>query len=81
MTDGRPVILHRRDTTRHMARFYHVIIQPALPFDDAAACDLVREWGRIGQNGRVRADGFASAELAQQAADQLTACKRRRGYR
>jgi predicted DNA-binding WGR domain protein len=75
------MILHRRDTARRMARFYRVTLQPALPFEDAPACDLVREWGRIGQGGRVRADGFASAELAQLAADQLEARKLRRGYR
>jgi len=76
------MVLHRRDAGRRMARFYRLALQPALPLgEDAGRCDLVREWGRIGQGGRVRADPFASAALAEQAAAVMEAVKRRRGYR
>ena len=66
------MILRRRDPERRMARFYRVILQPAL----LGGCDLVREWGRIGSPGTLRTDAFDSVDEAQAAADRLTARKK-----
>jgi predicted DNA-binding WGR domain protein len=44
------LVLERRDKSRNMARFYVLSIEPTL-FGDAG---LVREWDRIGCNGRRR---------------------------
>jgi predicted DNA-binding WGR domain protein len=43
-------LIHRRDPTRNMARFYALSVQADL----LAGWTLVREWGRIGRPGRVR---------------------------
>jgi predicted DNA-binding WGR domain protein len=41
---------------------------------------VVRQWGRIGQKGRVQMNGFATPEQAQQMFRRLHRQKLRRGY-
>jgi predicted DNA-binding WGR domain protein len=69
--------LERRDPAANMARFYAASIVPTL-FGDWA---LVREWGRIGSPGTVRADWFAAEHDAVAAGENLVEAKRRRGCR
>jgi predicted DNA-binding WGR domain protein len=84
------MILHKRDPGRHMARSYALSVQYALdlsPPDDSGAplasrrTSLVREWGRIGSPGTIRAETHASPDAAFAAMDALAARKRRKGYR
>ncbi|MFZ1429988.1 MAG: WGR domain-containing protein [Chitinophagaceae bacterium] len=69
--------LERHDPARGMARFYTVSLAPTL-FGEWA---LVREWGRIGSAGTVRADWFGSEKDARAACEALAQRKSRRGYR
>lgn len=69
--------LYRRDPARNIARFYRLSLEPTL-FGDVA---LVREWGRIGTQGRRRLDLFAHGHEADSAFRALSAAKIRRGYR
>jgi predicted DNA-binding WGR domain protein len=71
-----PVTLHRIDPSRNMARFYRLVLQPDL----FGGCSLVREWGRIGFAGQVRATAFPSADLAEAAQVWFLRAKERRGY-
>ena len=71
------LVLERRDEARNMARFYVLAIEPTL-FGDAA---LVREWGRIGAQGRRRLDLHADYTAAAEALDVWLVRKSRRGYR
>jgi predicted DNA-binding WGR domain protein len=71
-----PVTLHRVDPSRNMARFYRLVLQPDL----FGGCSLVREWGRIGSAGQVRATAFPTAEAAEVAQMRLLQAKERRGY-
>jgi DNA invertase Pin-like site-specific DNA recombinase/predicted DNA-binding WGR domain protein len=41
---------------------------------------LLREWGRVGSPGRVRADAFATEDAAMAALERLARRKRGRGY-
>lgn len=50
-----------------MARFYRLVLQPDL----FGGCSLVREWGRIGSAGQVRATVFSTAEAAEVAQMRL----------
>ncbi|MCA1409283.1 WGR domain-containing protein [Ensifer sp. IC3342] len=52
--------VQRIDTTRNMARFYAMSIEPDL-FGGSA---LVRRWGRIGTRGRERVDLFKDERQA-----------------
>lgn len=70
-------MLTRRDPAKNMARFYRLAVQLRLD----GGSDLIREWGRIGSQGRVRVDRFDDPSTAEQAAIRLAASKRRRGYR
>jgi WGR domain len=45
-----------------------------------AGWSLVREWGRIGSPGRVRADPHAELAVAEQAALRFEVRKRKKGY-
>lgn len=71
------VRLSRTDAGRKMARFYSMTVQPTL-FGQFV---LVREWGRLGQAGRVREDVFHNPDAATHALQRLHAAKARRGYR
>ena len=73
----------RRNVLRRMARFYQLSLQLALPLAElnSPRCDLIREWGRIGRAGTVRADAYPDIAAAAQAAARLERAKRRKGYR
>ena len=58
-------------------RFYHLALWPDLVGD----VSLVREWGRIGQPGKLRLDRHDSEQAAGRALERLVEAKRRRGYR
>jgi predicted DNA-binding WGR domain protein len=61
---------------RNEWRFYRMEVWPDL-FGRAL---LVRQWGRIGTEGRRRLDPHPDAAAAANALDQLASAKRRRGY-
>ena len=64
------------DPAQNKWRYYALSIQPTL-FGEWA---LVREWGRLGQAGRMRTDRYPSAGQAIDALYSLVQAKRRRGY-
>ena len=68
--------LEKRNATRNQARFYRMQIEPNL----FACWTLRREWGRIGQGGKVRRDWFDSEALAIATLIDIESGKRRRGY-
>lgn len=71
-----PIHLTRIDPTRNMARFYRLDVQPDL----FGGVRLVREWGRIGQAGRISCETFPEPDAAEAAMQRTAASKRRRGY-
>ena len=68
--------LEKRDPAKNLARFYSLVVLPTL-FEEWS---LQREWGRIGQAGKVRILHFPSQEEAMQALLKLETAKKRRGY-
>ena len=68
--------LEKREPAKNLARFYSLVVLPTL----FGEWSLQREWGRIGQAGKVRSLHFPSQEEATQALLELEAAKRRRGY-
>ena len=68
--------LEKRDPATNQARYYRMQVLPNL----FGAWTLYREWGRIGQSGKVRMKWFDSEDLAVGALIVLEAAKRRRGY-
>ena len=70
------VYLTRRDPARNLARFYRMLIVPDL----FGHWVLLREWGRIGSGGQVKAELFANAGEALLALQKLTRDKVKRGY-
>ena len=68
--------LTRTDAARNMARFYILSVQEDL----FGSVTLTREWGRIGQGGRVRVEAYNDEAAAMTAAARITAEKQRRGY-
>lgn len=70
------LVLERRDPALNMARFYVLSLEETL-FGDTA---LVREWGRLGQEGRRRLDLFEREAQASEALGHWLDRKRRRGY-
>jgi predicted DNA-binding WGR domain protein len=64
------LVLHRRDPERRVARFYSLMIERDL----FGRVVLVRNWGRIGTNGRELVEEFPG-EL-----EAVAQAKRRRGY-
>jgi predicted DNA-binding WGR domain protein len=71
-----PVYLTRRDPARRLARFYRMLIAPTL-FGEWA---LIREWGRIGSSGTVKATPYPNAGAALLAMQEIVRAKKRRGY-
>ncbi|MBK5960081.1 hypothetical protein CCR97_17995 [Rhodoplanes elegans] len=71
-----PVVLHRVDPSRNMARFYLMDVQPDL----FGGWSFIREWGRIGRGGTLRALPCPTQEAAQAALEQQRQAKERRGY-
>ncbi len=70
------VYLTRRDPAKNLSRFYRMLIVPDL-FGNWV---LLREWGRIGSGGQVKADQFSNAGEALLALQALTRAKVKRGY-
>jgi len=70
------VCLRKVDTSRNMARFYHVDLAPNL-FGEVC---VVRTWGRIGTQGRAMIETRRSEKCAQVSAVRLVRAKLRRGY-
>ncbi|MCI4679004.1 WGR domain-containing protein [Rhodoblastus acidophilus] len=68
--------LRRIDPTRNMARFYEVSLEPSL----FGIWAVVRRWGRIGCQGRIRLELCESADDAFDCIKRVIAAKRRRGY-
>ena len=70
-------VLERRDPEANMARFYVLSLEPTL-FGDTA---LLREWGRLGAQGRRRLDLFEGHAQASEALETWLRRKLRKGYR
>jgi predicted DNA-binding WGR domain protein len=70
------VHLRRVDPARNMSRFYRLDVQPDL----FGGVLLVKEWGRIGAQGRMMAESYESEDLAAVALQRQADRKRRRGY-
>lgn len=71
------IYLKKIDREKNQYRFYALSVVKTL-FQDWA---LVREWGRIGSNGKQRSDWFTTEEEALQALEVLKRKKEGRGYR
>jgi len=67
----------RLDPEANMYRFYRMRILPDL----FGGVSLLREWGRIGTQGRHRIDLFKDAGQAADAMVALYRKKQKRGYR
>lgn len=68
--------LEKHDAAKKQARFYTLILLPNL----FGEWTLYREWGRIGQSGKVRMELFANEDEAKVALVALEVAKRQRGY-
>lgn len=71
------IYLTRRDPEKNLSRFYRMLIVPDL----FGHWVLLREWGRIGSGGQVKAEQFGNAGEALLALQKLTRAKMKRGYR
>lgn len=71
------VYLTRVDDAKNMARYYRMSLQPTL-FGEWA---VVREWGRLGRGGQVKANAFLEEADALDAMMTLESSKVRKGYR
>lgn len=71
-----PLLLHRIDPTRNMARFYRLSIEPNL----FGGISLVRTWGRIGGAYQTKIEIFDTSLEAATSLKELERTKRRRGY-
>jgi predicted DNA-binding WGR domain protein len=69
--------VQRIDSTRNMARYYRLAIEPTL-FGDIA---VVRNWGRIGTRGQERVEFFDTEMQALSLFLEILREKRRKGYR
>ena len=70
------VTLHRIDRDRNMHRYYRLDVQPDL----FGAWGLIREWGRIGQPGRLLVDPYPTVAQAEERMRFQQAVKQGRGY-
>ena len=70
------VYLTRIDAAQNMARYYAMSLQPTL----FGECAVVREWGRIGRGGQVKATPYPTMEDAREALEKLMSTKAKRGY-
>ena len=69
--------LIRIDPEENMARFYYMALLP----DQFGGVQLIRQWGRIGEDGgQERREHFDDAGLAQAKYDELRDQKFKRGY-
>ncbi len=70
------VELHRIDPAKNMRRFYRLDIAPDL----FGGFLLLRQWGRIGAGGRIKAERYDAEAPALDALRRQAERKRRRGY-
>lgn len=70
------VYLTRVDPDQNTARFYAMSLQPTL----FGECAVVREWGRIGRGGQVKATPYPTREEAEQVLARLERLKQQKGY-
>lgn len=75
-SEPEPLHLRRIDDARNMRRFYALSTQPTL-FGEMS---LIRNWGRIGTNGKTMVQTFDGSAEAVDAFRRLERAKRRRGY-
>lgn len=68
--------LRRADPARNMCRFYRLDLQPDL----FGRILVMKQWGRVGTEGRTMMESFESEELAFAALQRQAERKRRRGY-
>lgn len=71
-----PLLLHRIDPARNMARFYRLSLEPNL----FGGVSLVRTWGRIGGASRTKIEIFDASAEANGSFTRLERSKRRCGY-
>jgi predicted DNA-binding WGR domain protein len=71
------LVLDRIDDARNIARFYVLAIEPTL----FAEVSLVREWGRLGANGRRRIELHPNQIAAKTALGKWLRKKMKKGYR
>jgi predicted DNA-binding WGR domain protein len=71
------LVLHRIDPEQGIRRFSSLMIERDL----FGTVRLVRNWGRIGTNGREIVQEYPSELEAGQALGELAQAKQRRGYR
>ena len=64
------------EPARNMRRFYRLDVQPDL----FGGVLLVKQWGRIGAQGRITVEHYASEAPALDALQRQAERKRRRGY-
>ena len=69
--------IERIDHEASMYRFYRLRLMPDL----FGGVSLLREWGRIGTQGRHRIELFEDAGRAANAMTTLYRAKQKRGYR
>jgi predicted DNA-binding WGR domain protein len=70
------VYLTRVDASQNMARYYRMTVHPTL----FGEWSLVREWGRLGRGGQVRANAFLEEADALDAMMTLESSKVRKCY-
>lgn len=68
--------IERVDPDANMYRFYRLRLMPDL----FGGVSLLREWGRIGTQGRHRIELFEDASSAADAMTALYRAKQKRGY-
>jgi predicted DNA-binding WGR domain protein len=71
-----PLYLCRIDPARNMHRFYWLDVQPDL----FGGVLLMKEWGRIGAQGRTVAERYDSEAIAADALQRYADRTRQRGY-
>ena len=71
------VYLTRVDASQNMARYYRMTVQPTL----FGEWSVVREWGRIGRGGQVKASPYVNETDAVNAMVTVESSKVRKGYR
>jgi predicted DNA-binding WGR domain protein len=68
--------LRRIDPAQNMRRFYRLDIERDL----FGGVLLMKEWGRIGARGQIKAERYDSEALALDALQRQAERKKRRGY-
>lgn len=70
------ICLIRIDPAHRISRYYYLELRSTL-FGGSA---VVREWGRIGRQGRLRIDSYPTEAAGRRALEKFAAAKRQRGY-